>query len=418
MNAQDEYVNMELGIPRGPDGELEHIKVKKRALDVDGIPIEIANKNPILDTRAYEVEHKDGTTDVISANTIAECILSQVDKEGHRELLFEEIVDHIYDIEAVGINLNKNVTSGYKTTKGWDICVQWRNGETSWVALKDMKNGFPVQTAEYAIKKGINKYPAFSWWVPHVLKKKDHIISKIKTKYWQKTHKYGIRIPKRVTEAYAIDQENGNTLWSDATKEEMDKIKGAMRVYNGNTNDLKGYQEITGHVIFDVKLGEGFRRKARFIGYGHKTETPSSLTYSTVVSRDFVRIILMVAALNELDIQGADIENAYLTTPCREKVWIRGGIEFGDLEGQVLIVEKALYELKSSGAAFRAFLAETFDRMGFTSSVADPDVWIRPAVKSDGEQYYEYIVCYVDDVLAVSVDATALMKDIKKKKGL
>ena len=171
-----------------------------------------------------------------------------------------------------------------------------------------MKNGFPIQTAEYARKKSLHKYPAFSWWVPHVLRKKDHIISKIKTKYWQKTHKYGIRIPKRVTEAYAIDRENGNTLWTDAIKEEMEKIKGAMKVYNGDINDLKGYQEITGHIIFDVKLGEGFRRKARFVGDGHKTETPSSVTYSTVVSRDSVRIILTVAVLNELDIQGADIK--------------------------------------------------------------------------------------------------------------
>ena len=118
MNVQDEYVNMELGIPRGPDGGLECIKVKKRALDIDGIHIGKANKNPIFYTRAYEVEHKDGTTEVMPANTITECILSQVNEEGHKELLFEEIVDHRHDAEAVGINSNNNVTSGYKTTKG------------------------------------------------------------------------------------------------------------------------------------------------------------------------------------------------------------------------------------------------------------------------------------------------------------
>ena len=56
-----------------------------------------------------------------------------------------------------------------------------------------------------------------------------------------------------------------------------------------------------------VKLGEGFRRKARFVGDSHKTKTPRSVTYSSVVSRDSVRIILMIAALNGLDIEGADI---------------------------------------------------------------------------------------------------------------
>ena len=120
-------------------------------------------------------------------------------------------------------------------------------------------------------------------------------------------------------EVYSIDNENGDTMWAVALREEMRKIKGAVRVYDGDLNELVGYQEITGHVIFDVKLGEGFRRKAQFVGDGHKTETPSSVTYSSVVSRDSVRIILMLAALNDLDIEGADIENAYLTAPCREK---------------------------------------------------------------------------------------------------
>ena len=411
MNAQDEYVNMEVGIPRGPDGELENAMVKRRALDIDGTPIGKSSNNPILDTRAYEVQYNDGTIEILPANVIAECILSQVDEEGHKEMLFEEIIDHRSNSDAIKCNPKEKQ---FKTTKGWDLCVQWKGGQTTWVALKDMKNGFPVQTANYAAEKGIDKEPAFAWWIPYVLRKAKRIISKIKSKYWQRTHKYGIKVPKSVAEAYAIDKENGNTLWGDAIKEEMVKIKGAMRIHNGDINLLKGYQEITGHIVFDVKLGEGFRRKARFVGDGHKTETPSSVTYSSVVSRDSVRIILMIAALNDLDIQGADIENAYLTAPCREKVWMRAGIEFGDLEGEILIVEKALYGLKSSGAAFRAFLAETFDRMGFTSSVADPDVWLRPAVKADGEQYYEYIVCYVDDVLAVSDDARTLMQEIQK----
>ena len=61
-------------------------------------------------------------------------------------------------------------------------------------------------------------------------------------------------------------------------------------------------------------------------------------------------IMLLVAALDNLDIQEADIENAYLTVPCREKVWMRGGIEFGELAGEVIIIEKALWpeELRGS----------------------------------------------------------------------
>ncbi len=121
----------------------------------------------------------------------------------------------------------------------------------------------------------------------------------------------------------------------------------------------------------------------------------------------------MIAALNDLDIEGADIENAYLTAPCREKVRVRGKLKFGDMAGKILIVEKALYSLKSSGAAFRAFLAEAIDQMGSKSSMACPDVWMRPAIKPDGEPYYEYIICYVDDVLAVSAQGKELLKKLQ-----
>ena len=49
----------------------------------------------------------------------------------------------------------------------------------------------------------------------------------------------------------------------------------------------------------------------------------------------------------------------------------RDGPEFGQGEGKVLIIMMALYGLKSSGAAFRAFLAEQLGKMGFKSSISD-----------------------------------------------
>jgi hypothetical protein len=45
------------------------------------------------------------------------------------------------------------------------------------------------------------------------------------------------------------------------------------------------------------------------------------MTYASVVSRESVRIALTLAALNDLDVKMADIENTYLTAPITEKVW-------------------------------------------------------------------------------------------------
>lgn len=223
-----------------------------------------------------------------------------------------------------------------------------------------------------------------------------------------------MEVPKSVEEAKRIDQKNGNTLWMDAVRLEMRNVRIAFEEYDGDVNKLIGYQEITGHLVFDVKLGENFWRKARYCADGHKTEPPAAVTYSTVVSRDSVRIVLTLAALNGLKVLGADVQNAFLTAPNLEKVWMKAGPEFGDEEGKTFLVVRALYGLKSASASFRAHMAGKLDELGFKSSVADPDVWIRPAVKPDGEMYYEYTLMYVDDILVISHEPMSIMKELQK----
>jgi len=55
--------------------------------------------------------------------------------------------------------------------------------------------------AEYAKANGIAEQPAFAWWVPEIINKKNHIINKIKTKYWHTSHKFEIEIPKSIEHA-------------------------------------------------------------------------------------------------------------------------------------------------------------------------------------------------------------------------
>ena len=79
-----------------------------------------------------------------------------------------------------------------------------------------------------------------------------------------------------------------------------------------------------------------------------------------------------------------------------------------------MIVVHALYGLKSSGAAFCALLAENLYDIGYLPTKADPDVWIRLAVKANGFEYYEFSLCYVDDVLSISHEPQKKMDGIKK----
>lgn len=73
-----------------------------------------------------------------------------------------------------------------------------------------------------------------------------------------------------------------------------------------------------------------------------------------------------------------------------------------------MLVVHALYGLKSSTAAFRAFIVETLYDFGMVPSQTDLDVWMRPAIKADDFKYYEYILCYIDNILCFSNNPMSL----------
>ena len=120
----------------------------------------------------------------------------------------------------------------------------------------------------------------------------------------------------------------------------------------------------------------------------------------------------LIAALNDIDIMSCDLENAYLNAPCREKIWFEGGIECGEDQGKVCVIVRSLYGLKSCWSSISVTLAQILQDLGYKSSKADPDVWMREAVKDDGHKYYEMLFVYVDDILAFSHQAEDAIKEI------
>ena len=92
--------------------------------------------------------------------------------------------------------------------------------------------------------------------------------------------------------------------------------------------------------------------KACLVAYGDNMVTPSSITYSSVVSKDSVSIAFLIASLNYLDICACDIKKFYLDVKCRERLWVVVGTDFDTSErGSVMIIARYLYGLKYSGAA-------------------------------------------------------------------
>ena len=155
-----------------------------------------------------------------------------------------------------------------------------------------------------------------------------------------------------------------------------------------------------------------FTRKARWVKDGHKTPDSTTSSFAGVVSRESIRISLTYAALLGLPVIGGDIKNAYLQAPSSEKHFIVCGPEFGvENVGRVALIRRALYGGKVAGRDFWHHLRECMARLGFASSRADPDVWLRLSKRSTGEEYYEYVLLYVDDVLVISERAEAVLRN-------
>ncbi|KAL7487169.1 LOW QUALITY PROTEIN: hypothetical protein ACHAW6_015163 [Cyclotella cf. meneghiniana] len=137
------------------------------------------------------------------------------------------------------------------------------------------------------------------------------------------------------------------------------------------------HQYMKCHMIIDIKM-EVF--VARLVN-GDMTKAPTTLAS------------LLVAALNNVDIWAADVLNAYITAPFCEKIWSTLGNKFGENCGRKAIIVQALYGLKSSGAAFRAYLAGCLHEMVYCPSPTDCDLWLKEQTDRKGNHYYANILC-------------------------
>ena len=273
--------------------------------------------------------------------------------------------------------------------------------------LADMKELYPIETAEFATSRGIDDEPAFAWWVPHTLQKRDAIVSALRTRMRQAKHKYGIEVPISVEHAKELDLNEGNDLWMKALAKEMVNVGVAFEILEQGRKAPHGWHLVTGHLVWDVKMD--FTRKERWVLDGHKTPDPDGLTFACAVSRESVQIAFPYTALN---VSATDIWNAYLQAPSSRKDYIICGPEFGiENIGKVALIHRALYGGKTAGKDFCNHLRSCMSHVGFTSCPSDPDVWMRPAEKADGLSYYKYILLYLDDTLVISENAEKILRE-------
>ena len=136
---------------------------------MNGNPIGLRNQNPLLDTRSYEVQLPDGSTETFGTNVISESIMSTVDDEGNMFAMIDEISDHrkldsAMTEEQAWYTSKSGTRKRKPTTKGWEFLISWKDGTSSWVRLADLKESYPIEVSQYARDNGIIDEPAFAWW--------------------------------------------------------------------------------------------------------------------------------------------------------------------------------------------------------------------------------------------------------------
>ena len=129
-------------------------------------------------------------------------------------------------------------------------------------------------------------------------------------------------------EAYALDAENGNTLWADAISKEMENVRVAFKVLPDWKSVPIGQHFVQCHMVFDTKM-EDFRQKARLVAGGHMTKALTTIIYTSIVLRETVSLALVITTLNDLQVKSGNILNVYAQAPVTKKVWTTLCPEFG-----------------------------------------------------------------------------------------
>jgi Reverse transcriptase (RNA-dependent DNA polymerase) len=227
-----------------------------------------------------------------------------------------------------------------------NVLVERESGEITYEPLDMIGKDDPMTCAEYAHWMNLLGTPGRKQF-RHIYKnpgKVERMVNQAKLKSYRREPfwKFGVMVPCTHNQAVEIDQANGNCLWQESKSTEMKQLADYKTFIDKGKDGIPsdGYKKIRCHMVYDVKH-DGCH-KSRLVAGGHLEGV-----YSSVVSLQGIRLVTFLSELNKL--WGIDIGNAYLEATTKERVYIVGGSEFGELEGHTLVIHKALYVLRSSG---------------------------------------------------------------------
>ena len=410
-----------------------------KIIDIDYDPTYVQTETPpgTIDIigRSILIDQEDGTKIRARIQRLADdqqdippetqkYIISLKDSDLEELMTYQQILDHINDgYESERLWKFRRITAhegplrpNDKSYKGsmWNVMIEWENGEITTEPLSIIAADDPVTCAIYAKDHDLLELEGWKRFknIARRHKKMFRMANQAKLRSYRSTPKYmyGIEIPRDYKHAIELDRRNGNNKWYDATlleKQQLFEYETFVDI-GKHKPPPPGYKKIRVHLVYAAK--HDGRYKARMVADGHLTDIPIDSVYSGVVSLRGLRLVTFLSELNGLKLWATDIGNAYLEAYTQEKVCIRAGPEFGELEGHTLLISKALYGLRSSGLRWHEKFADCLRDQGFTPCRAEPDIWMR-----EGNNVYEYIAVYVDDLALAMHDPESFLDILKKK---
>ena len=374
--------------------------------------IDIDDHGPPLEDMKFKLKiNKDQTDEIMSYNQLMDYIQKGTDGEEDLDLLFKfkDILAHQGPLESTDPN--------HKGSK-YNVMVEWEPGEVTYEPLTLISKEDPINCAVYAKKRDLLDTTGWNHPKGHakISKRPIRAVKQSRIHQVRATARYqhGFQVPKDFNDAISLDKENSNTHWQDEMDLELTQIHeykvfkdtGKAQFHDGKAVTPDGFQKIRVHFVYAVKHAGKF--KARPVADGHLTKEP-------VVSLRSLRMVVFLSQLNDLEIWGADVGNAYLGAYTDPNLCIIVGPEFKELQVHLLIMIKTLHGTRSGGARWHDRLSDILQELKFKPSKADPDVWMRP---EPGGTCYEYIAVYVDDLSIAAKDPQAFCNELKKKYNL
>jgi hypothetical protein len=370
----DELIGRSFIAPPDHNGERPRVTIHRKIIDGDVEDPSFSNVKFILQADDDKVD------EIVGYNEVMEHMGCQLADEFEEEAngvqywRFRRIVGHQGPL--------KPSDPRYKGSK-WNVMVEWETGEVTIEPLNLISKDDPVTVAVYAKEHNLLDTEGWKQFKSRARREKK-MLRELKQAHLRQVrrsvrYKYGYQVPRTYREAIQLDQKNGNTKWQDAVALELLQIDDYNTFkdigHKDNTKIPGGYKKLRVHLVFDVK--HDGRHKARLVADGHLTGEPIESVYSGVISLKSLRLLTFLAELNQLELWGADIGNAYLEAETKEKLYIVGGEEFGDRKDHILLIHKALYGLKTSGKRWFEKLSRCMKEQGFIQSKADASIWMR-----------------------------------------